>query len=134
MGTFVVGAGGDLIGHARPDGQERDALVEKVFEAAGLPLVRFPAQRAYALAEVAGRRSVVFGDGIIGERPPMNQPAVSAVAAGQGAAGNVVQEATGISAPLCPKCGIALVIRSGPRGNFFGCSNFPKCRETAQVG
>jgi len=91
--------------------------------------VRFPAQRAYALVEVAGRLSVVFGDGIIGECPPMNKPAVPA---GEGAV--VVQETTGISAPVCPKCGIALVIRGGSRGNFFGCRNFPKCRETAQLG
>jgi len=71
----------DDVSHVRPDRQERDVLVEKVFEAAGLSLVRFPAQRAYALAEVATRLSVVFGDGIIGERPPMSQPAVPAVPA-----------------------------------------------------
>ena len=34
------------------------------------PLMRFPAQRAYALAAVAGRLSVLFGDGAQGERPP----------------------------------------------------------------
>ena len=28
----------------------------------------------------------------------------------------------------CPKCGSQLVERSGRYGNFFACSNFPKCR------
>jgi hypothetical protein len=116
--------------HQRTDRVERDVFVEQVFAAAGLPLVRFPAQRGYALAEVAGRMSVVFGDGAHGEHPPTGEPAVSS---GQGAAGNVGQETPNASPPLCPKCGIALVIRTGPRGNFCGCSNFPKCRETATV-
>lgn len=27
----------------------------------------------------------------------------------------------------CPKCGASLVLRKGPHGYFFGCSNYPKC-------
>jgi hypothetical protein len=118
------------VSHQRADRVERDGFVEQVFAVAGLPLVRFPAQRGYALAEVAGRMSVVFGDGAHGERPPTGEPAVSS---GQCAAGNVGPETSNSSPPLCPKCGIALVIRSGPRGSFYGCSNFPKCRVTAPV-
>ncbi|GGG69426.1 restriction endonuclease [Paenibacillus radicis (ex Gao et al. 2016)] len=30
----------------------------------------------------------------------------------------------------CPKCGYLLVKRSSKRGEFYGCSNFPKCRHT----
>lgn len=30
----------------------------------------------------------------------------------------------------CPQCGKALVKRKGPRGEFLGCSGFPKCRFT----
>jgi restriction system protein len=38
-------------------------------------------------------------------------------------------------APLCPSCHIAMVKRKGPRGanagsGFWGCSNYPECRET----
>ena len=124
----------DDASHARANRQERDALVEKAFEASGLPLVRFPAQRAYALAEVAGRLTVIFGDGVVGERPPTPAPLESSVQEGQGEAGNVVQAPHPPSMSLCPKCGIELVIRSGPRGKFYGCSNFPKCRATAQAG
>ncbi|MNC01363.1 DNA topoisomerase 1 [compost metagenome] len=28
----------------------------------------------------------------------------------------------------CPKCGSKLVLRNGPKGQFYGCSSFPKCR------
>ena len=133
----VAGIELDDASHARPDRQERDALVEKVFKAAGLPLVRFPAQRAYTLAEVEGKLTVVFGDGAQGRRPPTDAPTLPEGVRGQegnGQAGNVGQEPPVPIAPQCSKCGIPLVLRTGPRGNFYGCSNFPKCRETAQAG
>lgn len=37
-------------------------------------------------------------------------------------------------AKLCPNCGGRLVFRSGPYGEFLGCSNFPKCHHTERVG
>lgn len=33
----------------------------------------------------------------------------------------------------CPKCGYLLVKRKGARGEFYGCSNFPKCRHTRAI-
>jgi len=33
----------------------------------------------------------------------------------------------------CPKCGKTLVKRKGPRGEFLGCSGFPKCRFTSPI-
>ena len=33
----------------------------------------------------------------------------------------------------CPMCGAELVKRNGRFGQFFGCSNFPKCRFTKNV-
>lgn len=32
--------------------------------------------------------------------------------------------------PPCPKCAREMVERHGPRGTFWGCSAFPKCRGT----
>ena len=29
---------------------------------------------------------------------------------------------------VCPRCGGNLVVRNGPYGKFYGCSNYPKCR------
>lgn len=50
------------------------------------------------------------------------------------------QTETGISAiaPFCPKCGVAMVLRSskkvGAAGNaFWGCSKFPECRGVLKV-
>ncbi len=34
---------------------------------------------------------------------------------------------------ICPRCGYSLVLRSGKYGDFFGCSNYPKCRFTKPI-
>nr|MCR5246731.1 topoisomerase DNA-binding C4 zinc finger domain-containing protein [Paludibacteraceae bacterium] len=31
---------------------------------------------------------------------------------------------------ICPSCGGSLQLRSGKYGNFYGCSNYPKCKFT----
>lgn len=33
----------------------------------------------------------------------------------------------------CPKCGKPLVIRSGKRGDFWGCTGYPECKHTESV-
>ncbi|WP_405176336.1 restriction endonuclease [Paenibacillus sp. FSL H8-0261] len=33
----------------------------------------------------------------------------------------------------CPKCGHNLVLRNSARGQFYGCSSFPKCRHTKSI-
>jgi hypothetical protein len=30
----------------------------------------------------------------------------------------------------CPRCGSGMVLRNGTRGQFYGCSRFPRCRGT----
>ena len=34
---------------------------------------------------------------------------------------------------VCPRCGGGLKIRKGKYGQFFGCSNYPKCRYTKNL-
>ncbi|MBU9714122.1 restriction endonuclease [Evansella tamaricis] len=34
---------------------------------------------------------------------------------------------------LCKRCGSELMIRKGKRGDFYGCSSFPKCRYTQDL-
>ena len=104
-----VGIELDDSSHTREERQARDAFLQQVFEASGLPLLRFPAQHAYNISEVAARLSPFF-EGALPPALPVPQDR--------------------ISAPLCPKCGIPLVIRSSSRGKFYGCSNYPKCRQT----
>lgn len=31
---------------------------------------------------------------------------------------------------ICPRCGGKMVLRNGKNGNFYGCSNYPKCKFT----
>lgn len=33
----------------------------------------------------------------------------------------------------CKRCGRLMVLRKGPKGEFYGCSGFPKCRYTMSV-
>lgn len=37
-----------------------------------------------------------------------------------------------IASGICPKCGGTLIMRNGKYGSFYGCSNYPRCRFTAQ--
>ncbi|MFH1113453.1 MAG: AAA domain-containing protein [Pseudomonadota bacterium] len=36
--------------------------------------------------------------------------------------------------PKCPKCGQLMVVRNGPRGAFFGCPGYPRCKGTRSLG
>ena len=40
------------------------------------------------------------------------------------------EENNKVALGICPKCGGNLVLRTGKYGNFYGCSNYPKCRFT----
>ncbi|MBP3922045.1 MAG: topoisomerase DNA-binding C4 zinc finger domain-containing protein [Ruminiclostridium sp.] len=33
----------------------------------------------------------------------------------------------------CNYCGAELVLRHGSRGNFYGCSNYPRCKYTRNI-
>jgi hypothetical protein len=106
--------------HSRLDRIERDAFVEQVFVVAHLPLVRIPVQHAYDIKELeATLRNALKG----GQQPDVTQKQ-------QGDTTPAYNEA-----PVCPKCGSRMVIRTAQRGNyagqqFYGCPNYPMCRET----
>jgi len=38
------------------------------------------------------------------------------------------------NAPICDKCGKPMKIRSGKKGDFWGCTGYPDCRNTKQIG
>jgi predicted RNA-binding Zn-ribbon protein involved in translation (DUF1610 family) len=104
--------------HQRAAARERDEFKDAAFAAAGLPFVRIAVKRNYDAAEVA---STVM-------------PYLEVAAAGAIPFASVATS----SQPTCPKCGVAMVQRTATRGQqagkpFFGCQNFPKCREVATV-
>lgn len=102
----------DDASHNRDDRSSRDVFVRKVFEAAGLPLVRIPARAEYntnELGEVFKRAMALTA------ATPLETPQVAPSAE-----------------KICPKCGGKLVLRTAQKGTnqgrqFWGCSNYPKC-------
>ncbi len=113
----------DDVSHQREDRVARDRFVDRVFAAAGLPLVRFPVQAEYSLHAIAMR---LRDAGL-----PVGKTAVESVSPAP-ATEEVVP-------PLCPKCGIPMILRTvtrdGPHKGkqFYGCANYPQCREMAPV-
>ncbi len=106
--------------HGRRDRQKRDEFVDRVFEAARVPLLRIPAQAAYnpsvLWSQVAPHLEVAT--------PQPSQPPTP----GNGPP----------MCPKCPKCGVPMVLRTASKGKaagqqFYGCRNYPKCRETVRA-
>ncbi len=112
----IMGVELDDASHARRDRQDRDEFVDQVFEAAGLPLVRVRAAASYSPQTVAD----LVGQAISGRAIP-----------DKGGAKND-------DTPTCPICGTPMVLRTAKKGDqkgqeFWGCKNYPKCRETVQA-
>jgi hypothetical protein len=108
--------------HKQNDRQERDKFVEKVFQVANLPLLRVPVQREYNSREIAAQIAPFLKDKVDVSATPSrteNNGQISSV-------------------PLCPKCGIPMVLRMVAQGEykgkqFYGCHNYPRCREMKPV-
>lgn len=157
----ILGIELDDRSHQRPDRQERDALVESVFAAAGLPLARVPVRYSYNRRELAA-----FLEGAAGPRRPPPSAALDlapAWAASRTAndaepdpqslprqnTGPVAgpptemgqssseQAATRLSPPRCPECGKEMAFRlieDGPhqRRPVWRCPDFPRCPGTQE--
>ena len=41
---------------------------------------------------------------------------------------NVKQQKINVERGYCPRCGSKLIIKKGKYGEFWGCSNYPKCK------
>lgn len=46
---------------------------------------------------------------------------------------NIIVEAQRLADNICPRCGADLVQRQGKHGQFWGCSNYPKCKFIKKV-
>ncbi len=108
----------DDAGHQRADRVERDQFVDQVFQAAGLPLVRVPAKVGYDPKAIAAQLAPHLG----------GPPAVATTSSPSLTQAN--------QPPICQKCGVPMVQRVASKGEhkgrqFWGCPNFPRCREVA---
>lgn len=108
--------------HQRQDRIERDAFVDQVFKAAGLPLLHVPVKRNYVMAELAAQLAPYLG---ASPAPPV--PTTTK------APEQLAPVKSAAETPLCPKCGSEMVLRTAKSGanagnRFWGCSNYPTCR------
>ena len=127
----VLGIELDDTSHTRSKRKQRDEFVNKVFESAGLPMLRIAAQRSYNTRELAVQVAQYLRFTRAGPStsdtttvPQPTSPQISKPIA---------------SAPICPKCGVPMVVRTVKRGKnqgkqFYGCPNYPKCREVLPLG
>jgi len=120
--------------HTRADRQTRDEFVEKVFQAADLPLLRIPVQRAYNPQELSTQIDSRLIKATISTAIPMTAPAAKASAK---ETSNTDKDSADTT-PLCPKCDLPMVIRSISKGDrqgeqFYGCPNYPRCRNTVPI-
>jgi len=108
----------DDASHARSERGERDDFLNAAFQAAGLPLLRFAAQRQYDPRQLMSALEPVLKQT---EQPD----AVERLASSEGA-------------PNCPKCGSEMILRTATKGShrgqpFYGCPNYPQCRGTLKA-
>ena len=108
----ILGIELDDKSHQRPDRQERDEFVEKVFAAAKLPLVRVPVRYSYSVNELT---SMLEPYAAKKEHPAPKVPVSLDITA----------------APRCPKCGSEMILRTSKSGSnqgekFWGLFGFPE--------
>lgn len=112
----IMGVELDDASHVRRDRQDQDEFVDQVFEVAGLPLLRVRAAASYSPQIIADLVRQTISGRSIPNRAAANQAGT----------------------PTCSKCGTPMVLRKAKKGNqkgedFWGCKNYPKCRETAGI-
>jgi hypothetical protein len=137
---FVLCAPGDLNvlcaielddkSHQKKERQERDDFLENACHNAGLPLISFQAQHAYSPTEISAKIALALAG-----RVSMGVDSAEATADGR-------HEPSILSAfacaPACPRCASPMVKRIAKGGEnagreFWGCSDFPKCREIVSI-
>jgi len=102
--------------HARSDRKDRDEFLDSAFKAAGLPLLHVHAKQSYNTSELRNQiEQALLAKSADSATPTERQPI-----------------------PLCPKCGIIMVKRTAKQGErsgqeFWGCANYPRCRETVPL-
>jgi len=110
--------------HKRKDRSERDTFVDEVFAQAGLPLVRIKASLAYNQQELGA----IFKSALTQNAPKAIQDSE-----------DLYMPEANDPPPYCPRCGQPMVLREAKRGpkrgeKFYGCVNYPRCKEVLPLG
>jgi hypothetical protein len=116
----VFGIELDDSSHNRSDRRERDEFVDQVFNVAGLPIIHFSAKYAYNKSEIVDSIKITLREKTDKGPEPLSQslPPVPKMD----------------NAPICPRCGIPMVLRVVDQGkyagrHYYGCKNYPNCKE-----
>lgn len=109
--------------HNRQDRIERDDFVNELFETANLPLLRIPVRQTYNTTELGA----LFSEALQKGQSPSVTPSTT------GEEKSLPVKANKDTAPICPKCGQQMVLRTSHNGankgkSFYGCVNYPKCK------
>lgn len=146
----------DDASHGRKDRADRDDFVDTSLASAGVPVLHFPARKAYALAEVRAMLTEGFAWKAAEVEPPEVQevneaPAETLAPLPVGQPTAVQAEATVVptvteppaaekpAGPVCPACSSEMVKRQARKGQhagkwFWACSGYPNCRKIVAVG
>ncbi len=119
----VCGVELDDSSHQREDRARRDAFVDMVYEAAGIPLVHVPLENGYSVEYLQDLLEDVL-EFRWTEVDTEGEPLDSITDYGEEAV-----------IPTCPKCGALMVLRVYTSGEqkgyrYYGCPNYPRCKET----
>jgi hypothetical protein len=112
--------------HGKKRRKARDEFLNQAMDASGLPLLRVKAQRQYSRQQVVEQLKPFLMKSESAQKEPTNAMAEPSRSAH-------TEELTA-QPPSCPKCRIPMVLREAKRGKnkgrrFYGCANFPQCRE-----
>ena len=116
----------DDVSHDRSARKKRDLFMDNALRAAEVPILRVKPRSQYSQEEVAAQLRPFLSGPPLAARPPSREASLA------------FPPTTSLSSldlpPICPKCGVPMVLRVASQGEhkgrrFYGCPNFPKCRQ-----
>ncbi|MDO9535243.1 MAG: DUF2726 domain-containing protein [Bacillota bacterium] len=115
--------------HQRAKRVIKDNFLDKLFIAAKLPLIRFINKRGYSLTEVKEKIQAALES--------KKETQINLYIQDKEKAETIPDIFLNKEELLCPKCNIPMILREVKKGTkkgtqFWGCSNYPKCRETLE--
>lgn len=126
--------------HGSAKSRKRDKFLNAACEAAGLPLLRVPAAKSYAITELRSAINSLLSPPLpesnAATLTPQKEIKIDEVESGEAGLDDfyvIRNSEDDESAPSCPKCGGLMVHRTAKSGSFagkdfWGCKDFPKCR------
>jgi very-short-patch-repair endonuclease len=131
--------------HNRQDRSERDEFVNKALTCSNLPVLRVPAQYTYNVTDIESKifnllnlvRNDISSNEIAVTKATVNESLSEHNCIKHLDSALLTNECFTGKVPICPKCNIPMIKRTTKTKNsspecFWGCTNFPKCREVVQ--